>query len=124
MQTVTIVSKVRNLFWELCMHRYLEEMIGAVVERVRLDLHTGYNWKRPMESILLKWKGQRAVTCEVTGDRQDSGASAFARLAGIEGSIGLPHGAEPRLLRFQITLRKRKESRWRRNDCQRHKEGF
>lgn len=60
------------------MHRYLEEMIGAVVEGVRLDLHTGYNWKWPMESILLKWKGQKAVTAhshtraltwQVTGQR-------------------------------------------------------
>lgn len=104
MQTVKIMSKARNLFWELCMHRYLEEMIGAVVEGVHLDLHTGYNWKWPMKSIPLKWRGQRAVTahlcCEVTGDRQDSGASAFPRLAGIEGSIGLQHGAVSRLLLY------------------------
>lgn len=41
-QAVKIVSKERNLLWELCMLSYLEEIIGAVAH---LDLHTGYNWK-------------------------------------------------------------------------------
>lgn len=52
-----IMSKVRNLFWELCMYRYLEEMIGVVVEGVYLDLYIGYNWKWLMKSIFLKWRG-------------------------------------------------------------------
>lgn len=72
----------------------------------------------------LEVEGQRAVTahmcCKVTGDRQDSRAPVFHRLADIDGALAYNTGQSQeasRFFLFHVILTKRKESRWRGSDC-------